>query len=120
MADSDAELVAKFTALSVMLEMTDDAAVVAKKGLLQNPDKEERRELDEIILELAAKHAKVKNMMFALANDAAIMDPPTKAQLTVITDLADKVDKMTRKNVVVSSAVKVAGEVLTTVTDAIA
>jgi hypothetical protein len=119
MADTDAELVAKFRALSIMMEMTDDAIVVAKKALLQNPDKEERRELDEIILELAAKHFKVKNMMLALANDATVMDPPSKSQVDKIAALAEAVDKKTQGNVVASAAIKLTGEVLTTVTNAI-
>ena len=48
------EIIATYKALSDALEMIEDAIVVAKQGLLQNPTKEERRALDAEILELEA------------------------------------------------------------------
>lgn len=123
MAATDAELgelVEKFKTLSIMLEMTEDAIVVAKKGLLENPEKEVRRELDETILELAAKRAKITNMMIALGSDATVMPAPSAALVKQIAKLADKVDEMSRANVVASGAVKLTGQVLDVVSDALA
>jgi hypothetical protein len=120
MAEGDSELVVKFRSLSVLLEMTEDAIVVAKKGLLKNPEKEERRELDENILELTAKRAKITNTMIAIASNAAAMPLPPPELVKQIARLADKVDEMSRANVVASAAVKTTGQVLDVVTDALA
>lgn len=115
MAETDADLedlVAKFKALSVTLEMTEDAIVVIKKTLLDPLEKEERRALDETLLELVAKRAKITNMMIALSSDATVMSPPSSALVKQMARLADKVDEMSRANVVASEAVKATGQVL--------
>lgn len=106
------EIVATYKALSEALEMTEDAIVVAKQGLLQNPTKEQRRALDAEILELEAKRAKIMSKMIALGGGQSNVKKPTEAQIAEIAALAGEVDRLTRESVAASQALAITGRVL--------
>lgn len=106
------EIIATYKALSDALEMIEDAIVVAKQGLLQNPTKEERRALDAEILELEAKRAKISAKMIALGRGEPSVKKPTDAQIAEIAALAGEVDRLTRASAAASQALAITGRVL--------
>ena len=55
-----------FRAMSDALEMVEDALAIARQGLNANPSKQERRQLDEDILDLALKRTRLTSAMIAL------------------------------------------------------
>ena len=111
------EIVATFRGLSDALEMTEDAIVVAKQGLLQNPTKEVRRALDADILELEAKRAKISAKMIALGRGEPSVKKPTDAQIAEIATLAGEVDQLTRASATASQALAITGRVLDLMSD---
>ena len=98
--------------MSVALEMVEDALAVARLGLNGNPTKEERRQLDEDILELGLQRTRLTNEMIALGRGQGSTTPPTPDQINEIKALAEKVDKLTLQAVAASTAVKEVGRVL--------
>ena len=102
----------RFRAMSVALEMVEDALAVARLGLNGNPTKEERRQLDEDILELGLQRTRLTNEMIALGRGQGSTTPPTPEQINEIKALAEKVDKLTLHAVAASTAVKEVGRVL--------
>ncbi len=111
------EIVATFRGLSDALEMTEDAIVVAKQGLLQNPTKEVRRALDADILELEAKRAKISAKMIALGRGEPSVKKPTDAQIAEIATLVGEVDQLTRASAAASQALAITGRVLDLISD---
>ena len=103
---------AKYQALSDALEMVDDAIEVARQALLENPDKEERRRLNELVLELEAKRAKIVNKMIAIGRDAGALAMPSKAQIDALKALATEVDELTRSAKGAGKAIEMAGKVI--------
>lgn len=103
---------AKYQALSDALEMVDDAIEVARTGLLENPDKEERRRLNELILELEAKRAKIVNKMIVLGREAGKVAMPSASQIKKMKALAAQVDALTRSAQGAGTAIDMAGKVL--------
>ena len=104
----DAEFKKVYESFSDSLEMVEDAIVAARQALLENPTKEERRELNEQILELEAKRAKITNKLIALGRPGAAVSPPTDAQIAEIKGLAEEVDKLTRASEGAARAISVA------------
>lgn len=101
-----------FRAMSVGLEMVEDALAVARLGLNGNPTKEERRQLDEDILDLALQRTRLTNGMITLGRGEGTISPPTARQIDEIKALAEKVDRLTLQAVAASTAVKEVGNVL--------
>ena len=108
---------ATFRAMSEALEMVEDALAVARKGLNANPTKQERRELDEDILDLALKRTRLTNSLIALGRGQETIQPPTPGQIAEIKALATQVDQLTRQSVAASQAVTAAGDVLELLAD---
>jgi len=106
------EFKAKYQALSDALEMVDDAIEVARKALLGNPDREERLRLNELILELEAKRAKIVNKMAALGRKTGQIAMPSKSRIEKMKALATQVDDLTRSAQGAGKAIEVAGKVL--------
>jgi chromosome segregation ATPase len=102
----------KFQALSDALEMVEDAIEAARLALFDNPEKDERRRLNELILELEAKRAKIINKMIELGRQQTAIKKPTKAQLDELKNLAAKVDELTRNSQGAVIAINAGGEVL--------
>jgi hypothetical protein len=109
--DDEATLEA-FRTLSEALEMVEDALALVRQGLNANPTKEERRQLDEDILELALKRTRLTSALLALGRGDATITPPTPGQIAEIKALAARVDQLTRESIAASDAVKEAGRVL--------
>ncbi len=103
---------AKYQALSDALEMVEDAIEVARQALLENPDKEERRRLNELVLELEAKRAKIVNKMIALGRDAGTVAMPSKDKIDKMKALATQVDGLTRSAQGAGKAIDTADKVL--------
>lgn len=103
---------AKFEALSDALEMVDDAIEAARHALLENPNKEERRRLNELILELEAKRAKIVNKMIALGRKTRAVAMPSKAKINKLKELAAEVDELTRAAQGAGRAIQLADQVL--------
>lgn len=102
----------KYQALSDALEMVDDAIEVARQALLENPDKEERRRLNELILELEAKRAKIVNKMIVLGRETGTIAMPSENQIEKMKALATEVDGLTRSAQGAGKAIEMAGKVL--------
>ena len=112
MAPDEQAILATFRAMSDALEMVEDALAVTRQGLSANPTKQERRQLDEDILDLGLKRSQLTNSMIALGRGQGTIRPPSAEQITQIKALAAKVDQLTRESVAASEAVVVAGNVL--------
>jgi translation initiation factor 6 (eIF-6) len=112
MAPDEQAILATFRAMSDALEMVEDALAVARKGLNANPSKQERRQLDEDILELTLKRSRLTNSMIALGRGQGTIRPPTADQIAEIKQLATEVDRLTRESLAASRAVVAAGNVL--------
>jgi predicted nucleic acid-binding Zn-ribbon protein len=102
----------KLMALSDALEMVEDAIEAARLALFENPEKDRRRRLNELILELEAKKAKITNKIIALARKQTAIKRPTKAQLDELKTLAAKVDELTRNSENAVIVIDAGGEVL--------
>lgn len=108
----------KFQALSDALEMVEDAIDAARVALLDNPNKDERRRLNELILELEAKKAKIINKMIALGREQTQVKKPTKTHLDELKKLAEKVDGLTRAGQGAATAIGIGEQVLALVEQA--
>lgn len=101
-----------FRAMSDALEMVEDALAIARQGLNANPSKQERRQLDEDILDLALKRTRLTSAMIALGRGQGTIRPPTADQIAEIKTLAGQVDRLTQQSVAASGAVVATGHVL--------
>jgi hypothetical protein len=108
----DRATLAMFRAMSDALEMVDDALAVARQGLNTNPTKQERRQLDEDILDLALKRTRLTSALIALGRGERTISPPSAQQIARIKELAGEVDQLTRQSVTSSQAVVASGKVL--------
>lgn len=109
---------ALFKALADAQEMASDAITVAEKGLNANPTREQRRILNEDILELNAKFTKLQGHLLALARGGDVIARPTDRQLRELARLSASVDRMVNRSVSASQAVRTVGEVLELAHDA--
>jgi hypothetical protein len=112
MAVDEQAVLATFRAMSDALEMVEDALAVARLGLNANPTRQERRQLDEDILELALKRTRLTSTMIALGRGEQTIQPPSAAQIAEIKTLAAQVDQLTQQSVAASEAVVATGHVL--------
>jgi translation initiation factor 6 (eIF-6) len=112
MAPDEQAILATFRVMSDALEMVEDALAVARQGVNANPTKQERRQLDEDILELALKRSRLTNSLIALGRGQGTVRPPTAGQVAQIKELATEVDRLTRESIAASGAVVAAGNVL--------
>jgi hypothetical protein len=101
-----------FRAMSDALEMVEDALAIARQGLNANPSKQERRQLDEDILDLALKRTRLTSAMIALGRGQGTITPPTAEQIAEIKTLAGQVDQLTQQSIAASGAVVATGHVL--------
>lgn len=112
MTPEEQATLAAFRAMSDALEMVEDGLAVARQGLNSNPTKQERRQLDEDILDLGLKRTRLTSAMIALGRGQATISPPTAEQIAEIKALAGQVDQLTQQSVAASDAVVAVGKVL--------
>ena len=112
MANGQTDRVAIYQALSDAYELIEDAIVLAKNGLLENPTPEERRSLDKQILELAERSAIVEAKMLAARRGEERIAMPSKTQLDSIAVLTGEVEALRNQSVAAADAIALAGRVL--------
>jgi hypothetical protein len=106
------QLLATYQYLSIKLETIDDSLILANQALLQAPNKEERRTLDETILELELRRNQTINRMLLLTKNSGAITPPTDTQISQVKSLAAEVDELAAHNQNVASALSVTSQVL--------
>ena len=100
----------KYRQLTAAQSAIHDAITWAKKGLNRNPSVEERRALDEHILDLAEKNAILEARILAVRNGGGndTVSMPTQAQISVIGDLSAEVEGMTNDNLTAAASLALA------------
>jgi hypothetical protein len=101
-----------FRAMSDALEMVEAALAIARQGLDADPSKQERRQLDEDLRDLALKRTRLTSAMIALSRGQGTTDPLTPEQIAEIKALAGQVDQLTQQSIAASGAVVATGNVL--------
>lgn len=114
-AKTDREVI--FKALADAQEMVSDAISIAENALDENPTREQRRVLDEEILELNAKFSKLQGRLLAMAKGKSVIARPTDPQLAALTKLSEEVDSLAHTSVSASEALTTIALVLDTVRD---
>ncbi|BFM14597.1 hypothetical protein R50073_07800 [Maricurvus nonylphenolicus] len=107
------QLLATYQHLSTKLETIDDSLILANQALLQTPNKEERRTLDETILELELRRNQTINRMLLLTKNSGTITPPSEAQINQVKSLATEVDELAAHNQNVASTLSITSQVLT-------
>lgn len=100
----------KYRQLAAAQSAIHDSIAWAKKGLNRNPRVEERRALDEHILDLAEKNAILEARILALlaSRGDARVPMPSQEQITAIGDLSAEVEGLTNDNLTAAAALSLA------------
>ena len=113
MTPEEQAILETFRAMSDALEMVEDALVIARQGLDANPSKQEGRQLDEDLFDLAFKRTRLTSAMIALSRGQGTTNPLTPEQIAEIKALAGQVDQLTQQqSIAASGAVVATGNVL--------
>ena len=97
-------------------KMVSRGIKLAKKGLLKNPSKEERRDLNRVLLNLERDRATINAMITALINKEKEIVGPTAEQVAEISELTGEVGKVTNDNLTASGALALSSKVGTLAT----
>ncbi len=100
----------KYRQLTAAQSAIHDAITWTKKGLNRNPSVEERRALDEHILDLAEKNAILEARILAVRNSGGndTVPMPSPAQISAIGDLSAEVEGLTNDNLTAAAALSLA------------
>ena len=104
-------------ALAEALSLVFDAIAVAEKGLEKNPSKEEERKLNQTLVDLDLKRAKIQAKLDAQVNRTAPLAGPTAAQVAEVATLTGEVQRLTGRALTASAAVRVTTRVLALATE---
>lgn len=121
MGDNDARKqaqVEKLRHLVKAVSIVRDTLAWAKKGVNRNPSPEQRRQLDQLILDLAAKIAILDARIIALRSAGAEnVAMPSPEQIAATGALAADVEALTNDSLTAASALSVATRGLKLATD---
>jgi len=119
MDSAQARQLEKFRQLTAAQSAIHDSITQAKKGLNRNPSPEERRALDENILDLAEKNTILEARILAVRNGggADSVPMPTAAQIAAIGDLSAEVEGLTNENLTAAGALALSTRALTLATE---
>ena len=108
--DVKEQQLAKFRQLRAAETAIYDAITTAKKGLLLNPSVEEKRALNEHILDLSEKRAILRAQIQAVRSGGGrdTVPMPTQQQVAQIGNLAVEVEQLTNDNLTAAAALTVA------------
>jgi hypothetical protein len=106
-------------ALGKALSLVRKAIATAEKGLLLNPSTVEQRELNETLVELELKKAKIRAQLDAQIAASTTIAGPTAAQVVEISSLTAEVEELTNASITASAAVALTSKVLALATEVV-
>ena len=110
--NDDDKILETYEGLSNALSLVYDALAAARKALLENPTKEQRRKLQRRIARLEAERAEISAKLDALADGETDVKGPTAAQVAQIAVLTREVGAMTEANLAASKVLAVTTKIL--------
>jgi hypothetical protein len=113
--DQQAQRIEKYRQLTTAQSAIHDSITWAKKGLNRHPSPEERRALDEHILDFAEKNAILEARILAVRNNQGnvTVPMPTSAQISTIGSLSAEVEGLTNDNLTAAAAISLATKAMT-------
>ena len=101
-----------YQGLSDSLLLIYDGITLARKGLLKNPDTNQRRKLNRRIARLEAEAAEIEAKMTAIEDGVTGVRGPTDAQVNKVSQLTGEVEGMTRANITASKALALTSKIM--------
>ena len=93
-------------------DLAFDTLKVARKGLVRNPSKDEKRRLLRLIARLEDEIKQIGDQIDALADQDDAYQGPTDAEMELVADLTKQVGGLTADNITAQNALQLAGKVL--------
>jgi hypothetical protein len=106
------QMMASLEYLLEALDAIEDAIILTEQAMNRNPNRDERRKLNEERTNLERRRFMLNNQVRLLARNSAKIDPPSDDQIEELKELSVKVDKATNKALNASEAIAMAGELL--------
>lgn len=108
--NAQADQLEKYRHLTAAQSAIHDSITWAKKGVNRNPSVEERRALDEHILDLVEKNATLEARILAVRNSGGNdnVPMPSPAQISAIGSLSAEVEGLTNDNLTAAAALSLA------------
>jgi hypothetical protein len=93
-------------------DLAFDALKIARKGLVRNPRKEEKRRLERIVARLEEELKHIGDQIDALADEDDAYQGPSAEEMKLVQDVSEDLDGLTNANVTARNAMVLASRAL--------